>query len=59
MGHDSLYILNQAMVKSNSFVPIEVAEALKDAPIANSMSGTLRFDKYGTAIKRPPVFRRY
>ena len=59
MGYDSLYILNQAIVKADSFVPITVAEALKDAPIANSLSGTLRFDKYGTAIKRPPVFRRY
>jgi len=59
LGYDSLHILNQAIVKADSFVPDHVAKALRDAPIGNSISGTLRFDRHGTAIKRPPSFHRY
>jgi len=59
LGYDSLIVLKQAIIKADSFVPARVAEALRNAPIDESMSGTLRFDKHGSAIKRPPHFTEY
>jgi len=59
LGYDSLLILAGAIRKADSFVPDAVAAALKDSPIEDSLSGSLRFDQKGSAIKRPPHFISY
>ncbi|MGL1861369.1 MAG: ABC transporter substrate-binding protein [Pseudodesulfovibrio sp.] len=58
-GYDTLSILSQAIRESGSFLPATVAQTLRDAPVGNSVSGTLRFNEHGTAIKHPPSFTRY
>ncbi|MBI9079685.1 MAG: ABC transporter substrate-binding protein [Pseudodesulfovibrio sp.] len=58
-GYDSVHILAQAIKKADSFVPVTVASALKDSQIDNSLSGTVRFDQQGNAIKKPLRFIKY
>ena len=55
-GFDALHILAQAIRKAKSFVPADVAASLKGLKVDSSVSGTLRFDEQGTAIKRPVNF---
>ena len=57
LGYDALSILAQAITKAGTFVPADVAQSLKGAQIDTSVSGTLRFDEHGTAIKGPMEFR--
>lgn len=56
LGYDAMNILAGAIKKANSFVPANVAQILTDAQVDDSLSGTLRFDQKGSAIKRPPIF---
>lgn len=56
LGYDAVLILANAITRAGTFVPAKVAEFLKDAQVDTSLSGTLRFDSRGAAIKRPPNF---
>ncbi|MEF2230430.1 MAG: ABC transporter substrate-binding protein [Pseudodesulfovibrio sp.] len=54
-GYDAVHLLAGAVRKAGSFVPADVAKALSDG-VADSLSGTIRFDEHGSAVKAPPRF---
>ena len=56
LGYDALSLLAKGIIKAKSFVPATVAAVLKDSPVEGSLSGTIRFDAQGTAVKHPPRF---
>lgn len=56
LGYDALTILAQKIEEAGSFVPADVAATFKEAKVNTSVSGTLRFDKQGNAVKQSVVF---
>ena len=55
LGYDALRLYGAAVREAGTFVPAEVAAAL-EGDVDDSLSGTLRFDGHGSAVKRPPLF---
>lgn len=56
LGFDALQIIRQAIEKTKSFVPSQVAETLRNAPIDQSFSGTTKFDEQGSGLRQQPTF---
>lgn len=56
LGYDSLSILAQKIEEAGSFLPVDVAAVFKETKVNKSVSGTLRFDKQGNAIKQSVIF---
>jgi len=54
-GYDALHQLAAAATRAGTFLPADVAKALS-AGVADSLSGTLRFDEHGSAVKGAPRF---
>ena len=57
-GYDAVRLLAGAVAKAGSFVPADVTRALHDG-VADSLSGTVRFDEHGSAVKLAPRLVAY
>ncbi|MDD3311174.1 ABC transporter substrate-binding protein [Pseudodesulfovibrio sp.] len=55
LGCDAVLLLGRAASRAGTCVPAKVADALRKG-VPGSLSGTLRFDARGCAVKRPPRF---
>ena len=55
LGYDALRLYAAAVREAGTFVPSDVAAAL-EGDVADALSGTVRFDEHGSAVKRPPRY---